>query len=154
MATEYETVTTNIVENVTLNEDNCLEKNNTANNKDSSIDQSFLSLNPSQEALLQILRPMFQRNYETIKNQSIGEKDYSTKCNKKLSDDVTKVIDFLANNAIKELDNSELFDINALLYTSAITAKEYVNDLKELSKKRPKKSLPKWLNKSKIKSLC
>ena len=69
---------------------------------------------------------MFQRNYETIKNQSIDETVYSTKCNKKLSDDVIKVIDFLA---IKELDNPKLFDINALLYTLAITAKEYVNDL-------------------------
>ena len=38
MATEYETVTTNIVENVTPNEDNCLENNNIANNKDTSID--------------------------------------------------------------------------------------------------------------------
>ena len=57
--------------------------------------------------------------------------------NKKLSDDVIKVIDFLANNAIKELDNLKLFDINALLYTSVITTKEYVNDLIVLSKKRP-----------------
>ena len=72
---------------------------------------------------------MFQRNYETIKNESIDETVYSTKCNKKLSDDVIKVIDFLANSAIKELDNPKLFDINALLYTLAITAKEYVNDL-------------------------
>ena len=94
MATENETVTTNIVENVTLNEDNCLENNNITNNKDSSIGQSFLSLNPSQEALLEILQPMFQRNYETIKNQNIYERVYPTKCNKKLSDDVIKVIDF------------------------------------------------------------
>ena len=55
METKYETVTTNIVENVTLNKDNCLENNNITNNKDSSIDQSFLSLNLSQEALLEIL---------------------------------------------------------------------------------------------------
>ena len=41
MATEYETVTTNIVENVTLNEDNSLEDNNITNNEESSIDQSF-----------------------------------------------------------------------------------------------------------------
>ena len=41
MTTEYETVTTSIVENVTLNKDNCLENNNVTNNKGSSIDQSF-----------------------------------------------------------------------------------------------------------------
>ena len=136
LATEYETVTTNIVENVTLNEDNCLDNNNITNNKDSSVYQSFLSLNAPQEALLEILRLMFQRNYETIKNQNIDERVYPTKCNKKLSDDVIKVIDFLANSAIKELDKSKLFNINASLYTSAITAKEYVNDL---TQKTPQK---------------
>ena len=41
MATENETVTTNIVENVTLNEDHCLENNNITNNKESSIDHFF-----------------------------------------------------------------------------------------------------------------
>ena len=89
---------------------------------------------------------MFQRNYETIKEQNIDERIYSIKCNKKLPDDVIKVIDFLANNAIKEVDSPKLFDIYALLYTSVLTAKEYVNDLTELIKKHPKKSSPKWLN--------
>ena len=98
------------------------------------------------KALLEILRPMFQRNYETIKNQSIDERVYPTKFNKKLSNDVIKVIDFLANNAIKELKKPKHFDINTLLYTSAITAKEYVNDLTELNKKSPKKYPPKWLD--------
>ena len=55
MGTEYETVTTNIIKNVSLDEDSCLENNSITNNKDSSIDQSFLSLNLSQEALLGIL---------------------------------------------------------------------------------------------------
>ena len=41
LTTEYETVTTSIVENVTLNKDNCLENNNVTNNKGSSMDQSF-----------------------------------------------------------------------------------------------------------------
>ena len=89
---------------------------------------------------------MFQRNYETIKDQNIDERIYSIKCNKKSSDDVIKVIDFLANDAIKELDSQKLFDISALLFTSVITAKECINDLTELIKKRPKKSSPKWPN--------
>ena len=74
MGTEYETVTTNIIKNVSLDEDSCLENNSITNNKDSSIDQSFLSLNLSQEALLEILWAMFQCNYETIKDQNINKK--------------------------------------------------------------------------------
>ena len=41
MGTEYETVTTNIIKNVSLDEDSCLENNSITNNKDSSIDKSF-----------------------------------------------------------------------------------------------------------------
>ena len=55
MAMECETVLTNVVENITLNEDNCLKNNNITSSEDSYIDHSFLSLNPSQEALLEIL---------------------------------------------------------------------------------------------------
>ena len=146
MATEYKTVTVNIVENVTLNKDNCLENNNITNNKDPSIDQSFLSLNLSQEALLEILGPMFQCDYETINDQNIDERVYSTNYNKKLSNDQVKVIDCLPKNAVKELDNPKCFHINALLYMSGITAKESVNGLTELIKKYRKKSSPKWLN--------
>ena len=57
---------------------------------------------------------MFQCNYETIKDQSVDQW---------VSNDI-KVIDFLANNTIKELDNPKHFDIDALLCTSAITTKE------------------------------
>ena len=74
----------------------------------------FTSLNLSPEARLEILGPMFQCNYETIKDQSVDQW---------VSNDI-KVIDFLANNTIKELDNPNYFDIDALLCTSAITAKE------------------------------
>ena len=146
MATEYKTVTVNIVENVTLNKDNCLENNNITNNKDPSIDQSFLSLNLSQEALLKILGPMFQCDYETINDQNIDERVYSTNYNKKLSNGQVKVIDCLPKNAVKELDNPKCFHINALLYMSGITTKESVNGLTELIKKYRKKSSPKWLN--------
>ena len=63
---------------------------------------------------------------------------YPTKCNKKVADDVIKGIDFLASNTIKEIREPSCFEINSLLYTSAVTAKEHLNDLKEIP--------PKWLN--------
>ena len=55
MPMECETVLTNIVENITLNEDNCLKNKNITSSEDSYIDHSSLSLNPPQEALLEIL---------------------------------------------------------------------------------------------------
>ena len=73
MPMECETVLTNIVENITLNEDNCLKNKNITSSEDSYIDHSSLSLNPPQEALLEILWPMFQCNYKTNKDQSIAK---------------------------------------------------------------------------------
>ena len=72
--------------------------------------------------LLEILRPIFERKYEIVKNHN----------NKKVADDVIKVMDFLASKTITEIREPSYFKINALLYTSAVTAKEHLNDLKEI----------------------
>ena len=84
--------------------------------------------------LLENLRPIFERNYEIVKNQNVDQRLYPTKCNKKVAYDVIKVIDILASNAKKEIREPPCFDIKALLYTSAVTAKEHLNNLKEIPK--------------------
>ena len=84
--------------------------------------------------LLENLRPIFERNYEIVKNQKVDQRLYPTKCKKKFAYDVIKVIDILASNAIKEIREPPCFDIKALLYTSAVTAKEHLNNLKEIRK--------------------
>ena len=97
----------------------------------------------------------YECNYEIVKNQNIDQRVYPTKCNKSVTDDVIKVIDFLASNTLKEIHQPSYFDINALLYTSAVTAKEHLNDLKEIPKQSFKKAPQKWFNsiKSKITAL-
>ena len=86
--------------------------------------------------LLEILRPIFERKYEIVKNHN----------NKKVADDVIKVMDFLASKTITEIREPSYFKINALLYTFAVTAKEHLNDLKKIPKQRLKKAPPKWLD--------
>ena len=89
--------------------------------------------------LLEILRPIFERNYEIVKNQNIDQRVYPTKCNKKVTDDIIKVIDFLASDTIEEILEPSYFDINALFYTSAVTTKEHLDDLKEIPKSTRKR---------------
>ena len=89
--------------------------------------------------LLEILRPIFERNYEIVKNQNIDQRVYPIKCNKKVTDDIIKVIDFLASDTIEEIFEPSYFDINAQLYTSAVTAKEHLDDLKEIPKNTRKR---------------
>ena len=55
--------------------------------------------------LLEILRPIFEHDYEIVKNQNIDQRMYPTKCNKLVADDITKVIDFLASKTVKKSMN-------------------------------------------------
>ena len=130
METEYGTITTSTSENMSTNEDNCLESSNIESTSDSIIIPTIILLDESQKMSLEILRPIFEPNYEIVKNQNIDQRVYPKKCNKSVTDDVIKVIDFLASNTIKEIREPSYFDINTLLYTSAVTAKEHLNDLK------------------------
>ena len=95
---------------------------------------TIVPLDEAQKMLLENLRPIFERNYEIVKNQNVDQRLHPTKCNKKVAYDVIKVIDILASNAIKEIREPPCFDIKALLYTSAVTAKEHLNNLKEIPK--------------------
>ena len=95
---------------------------------------TIVPLVEAQKMLLENLRPIFERNYEIVKNQNVDQRLYPTKCNKKVAYDVIKVIDILASNTIKEIREPPYFDIKALLYTSAVTAKEHLNNLKEIPK--------------------
>ena len=155
METEYGTITTSTSENMSTNEDNCLESSNIESTSDSIIIPTIILLGESQKMSLEILRPIFEPNYEIVKNQNIDQRVYPKKCNKSVTDDVIKVIDFLASNTLKEIHEPSYFDINALLYTSAVTAKEHLNDLKEIPKQSFKKAPQKWFNsiKSKITAL-
>ena len=55
------------------------------------------------------------------------------------SDDVLKVIDQLAKRKLSQIENPNYLYINVLLYTAAVTTKEYLNDLKEnCTEKSPK----------------
>ena len=78
--------------------------------------------------------------------QSINERTFSTKIIKHPSDDVLKVIDRLAKRKLSQIENPNYLDIDVLLYTAAVTTKEYLNDLsKKYNEKNPKSKMPQWI---------
>ena len=100
------------------------------------------------------MKPLFERNYETINRQSINERTFSTKIIKHPSDDVLKVIDRLAKRKLSQIENPNYLDINVLLYTAAVTTKEYLNDLsKKYTEKTPKAKMPQWITNIKDKMI-
>ena len=67
METEYKTITTSTSKNASINEDNCLENNNIESTSDSVTEPTIIPLDESQEMLLEILRAIFEPNYEIVK---------------------------------------------------------------------------------------
>ena len=104
----------------------------------------------TQEELLDVLSPIFIRNYKIIEKQTIKERVYSKNCGKTLSDDAIKVFDFIPRN--KWINN--FFDINVLLHTAAVTCNKHKGDLKENTNQRPKRyNPPKWIKNIENKSV-
>ena len=122
----------------------------TANNSNSvSYEESQPNLEPltvTQQEYFQTMKPLFERNYDTINRKSINERTFSTKTIKHPSDDVLKVIDRLAKRKLSQIENPSYLDINVLLYTAAVTTKEYLNDLSNrYTEKTPKAEMPQWI---------
>ena len=126
---------------------NCSE---TVNNSHSgSYEESQPTLEPLtviQQECFQSIKPLFERNCVTINRQPINERTFCTKIMKHPSDDVLKVIDQLAKRKLSQIENPNYLDINVLLYTAAVTTKEYLNDLREnYTEKSSKAKVPQWI---------
>ena len=56
------------------------------------------------------------------------------------------MIDRLAKRKLSQIENLNYLDINVLLYTAAVTTKDYLNDLsKRYTVKTPKAKMPQWI---------
>ena len=56
------------------------------------------------------------------------------------------MIDRLAKRKLSQIENPNYLDVNVLLNTAAVTAKEYLNDLsKKSTEKSPKTKMPQWI---------
>ena len=120
---------------------NCSETVNNSHSKESQ--PTFEPLTIIQQECFQSIKPLFEWNYVTINRQPINERTFSTKIVKHPSDDVLKVIDQLAKRKLSQIENPNYLDLNVLLYTAAVTTKEYLNDLKEsYTEKSPKAKVP------------
>ena len=125
----------------------CFETANNSNNVSYEESQPHLEpLTITQQECFQTMKPLFERNYETMNRQSITERTFITKIIKHPSDDVLKVIDRLAKRKLSQIENPNYLDINVLLYTAAVTTKEYLNDVsKRYTEKTPKAKMPQWI---------
>ena len=85
---------------------NCFKTANNSNSVGYEESQPHLKpLTTTQHECFQTMKPLFERNYETIYRQSINERTFSTKIIKHPSDGVLKVIDRLAKRKFSQIEN-------------------------------------------------
>ena len=71
-------------------------------------------------------------NIITINNEKLIERRFDTRLNRKIINNVVLAVDKIPKDYITSLNNPTLWDINVAIYTVAITAKQYNNDLKKI----------------------
>ena len=151
--TEYRETSTSI----TRNDNRCIDTDNGNNygnivpNENIVPDEVIAenipneNLNDEQLQLVEKLKPSFNSNFETFKLQTIEERVYTTKINKKIPTDYLKAINTVACEYLTSIDNITFWDINVSIYTTAVTIKQELNDLKEINRNiNSKNTSPRW----------
>ena len=84
------------------------------------------------DAFIEKLKSLFMDNIITINNEKLIERCFDTRLNRKIINNVVLAVDKIPKDYITSLNNPTLWDINVAIYTVAITAKQYNNDLKKI----------------------
>ena len=81
----------------------------------------------------------------TINNKKLIERDFDIQLKRKINN-IVLALDKIAQDYITSLNNPMLQDINAAIYKVVITAKQYNNDLKQISAEKTKlNQQPGWI---------
>ena len=93
------------------------------------------------------IEPLFYKYIDIIKDDiSLESRIYPTSVNKTINDNILYVINDVAKSYLEAKVTPSYWDINTCLYASAVSCKEYINDLRDPIEKKPNKpKLPKWL---------
>ena len=90
------------------------------------------NLNDEQLQLVENLKLSLHKNFETFEIQTIEQRVHTTKVNKKIPTDYLKAINTVAREYLANIDNITFWDIKVSIYTTAVTIKQDLNDLKEI----------------------
>ena len=141
MDTEYHETSTSI----TRNDNRCTVTGNANSYRNNEPNKNIVpkevtaenisneNFNAEQMQLVKKLKPSFNNNFETFKLQTIQERVYKTKINKKTPTDYLKAINSVAHGHLPNIDNITFWVINISIYTTAVTIKQELIDLKEIN---------------------
>ena len=98
------------------------------------------------DTFIEELKGLFKDNITAVNNKKLIERRFDTRLNRKMNNNVILALDKIAKDYITSLNSPTLCDINVTIYTVAITAKQYNNDLKKTPAEKTKsRQQPRWI---------
>ena len=98
------------------------------------------------DTFIEELKGLFKDNITAVNNKKLIERRFDTRLNRKINNNIILVLDKIAKDYITSLNSPTLWDINVAIYTVAVTAKQYNNDLKESPAEKTKlRQQPGWI---------
>ena len=144
----YNDITTNANENCSAasNNNNCDNDIDNGNNRD-NIKRDSHQIPDKVTHLKDLLRNTFIKNYKETLEKELQDRLIHTRLNKKIDKNIIIAANDIAKDVLETIENPDFWELNCLIYATAMTCKEYNNDIRRIEPEKAKEKLdmPKWI---------
>ena len=144
----YNHITTNADENrsASSNDNNCDNNVDNGNNRDKTKQDTHQT--PDEVTHLKdLLRNTFFKNYKATLEKELQDRLIHTRLNENIDKNIIIATNDIAKDILKAIENPDFWELNFLIYATAMTCKEYNNGIQSIEPEKAKEKLdmPKWI---------
>ena len=144
----YNHITTNADENrsASSNDNNCDNNVDNGNNRDKTKQDTHQT--PDEVTHLKdLLRNTFIKNYKATLEKELQDRLIHTRLNENIDKNIIIATNDIAKDILKAIENPDFWELNFLIYATAMTCKEYNNGIQSIEPEKAKEKLdmPKWI---------
>ena len=94
-----------------------------------------------------LLRNMFIKNYKETLDKELQDRLIHTQLSKKTGKSIIIAANDIVKDILETIENPNSWELNCLVYVTAIACKEYNNDIQRIEpeKAKEKPDMPKWI---------
>ena len=144
----YNDITTNADENCSAasSSNNCDNDVDNGNNRD-NIKRETHQIPDEVVHVKDLLRNTFIKNYKETLEKELQDRLIHTRLNKKIDKNIIIAANDIAKDVLETIENPDFWELNCLIYATAMTCKEYNNDIRRIEPEKAKEKLdmPKWI---------
>ena len=113
------------------NNNNCDNDIDNGNNRD-NIKRDAHQIPDEVRHLKDLLRKTFTKNYKEALEKELQDRLIHTRLNKKIDKNVIIAANDITKDILETIQNSHFWELNCLIYATAMTCKEYNNDIRRI----------------------